>query len=110
MTYYLERDGIMAFPDDPMRVGTPEFIDIDDDEIQSLADCYAQLAKQVLTGALDSAVFDQHLHDPAALWELVTDGVEPDELAHLLVGRKDIAEKMIDRWARELAENEILGE
>lgn len=110
MTYILDRDGIAACPDDFLRVGTPLCIDIDDDAIQALANEYEHKARLVLTGGLPYAIFDGKRYDKSALYEVITDDVEWDVLASLLVGSVSTANTLIEKWARKAAENELLGE
>ena len=109
MNYVLERDGLAACPDDPLRVAAPDDCgEVTESQIDDLAAQYEHEALKTLTGSWPFAQIGNTRMQAGELFEAITETEDYEALAPLLVGSKATAEKLIRNWAYRQAEDDLL--
>lgn len=108
MTYVLERDGLAACPDDPLRIAPPQDCgEVTESQIDGLAAQYEHEALKALTGSWPFAQIGNTRMQAGELFEAITETEDYETLYPLLVGSKSTAEKLIRNWAYRTAEQNL---
>lgn len=110
MTYVLDRDGIAACPDDPLRVGAPTYIDFDYEQIDTLAADYEHEVYQVIDGYRSTATIAGDSYDVTELFELIFMVDNPETMRLLMAYDRATKERLVSTWCKSMAEKHILGE
>lgn len=98
---------ITACPDDPARTATPDFREVSEEEIETLADDYEYGALAVLNGNRPFFDIEGERLGKEQIYEQATEDEESEILAPLLVGDKVTAEKLLRKWAYRKAERRL---
>ncbi|TKR55358.1 hypothetical protein D7I39_11105 [Allopusillimonas ginsengisoli] len=112
MSYVLEREGIAAYPDDPLRVASPDDWTAEEErrydrhwnehysthKVRLLRETQA-----VLAGSQSLINIEGRIYDRAELFEVMTQDEELDYLAPLLLGNKELGRKVIEKFCDEWA-------
>lgn len=101
MIYVLERDGIAACPDDPLRVAAPEGLtraeerELDRRRDAAFCDIYDGVMA-VLRGDKTTAKVGHETYDAGELYEMITGDEESADLASMLLGVG--RHKLVEKW------------